>query len=139
MIDCDLGKSASIAPAARDGFEQLVSEVALRPCDEQVAVIGDPAARRELLEQRLVEPARRAVVDVLDGRLAVTQLRAAQPALEALGVAVGRLAVEQQRQPLGVIQVLGSVLRLQLSEGVGHAVELERSELVDGGMRRLRD
>ena len=99
-------------------------------------MIGDPAARRELLEQRLVEPARRAVVDVLDGRLAVTQLRAAQPALEALGVAVGRLAVEQQRQPLGVIQVLGSVLRLQLSEGVGHAVELERSELVDGGMRQ---
>src|SRR5215472_14323807 len=29
VIDCDLGKSASIAPAARDGFQQLVSEVAL--------------------------------------------------------------------------------------------------------------
>ena len=27
VIDCDLGKSASIAPAARDGFQQLVSEV----------------------------------------------------------------------------------------------------------------
>src|SRR6266852_2017696 len=24
VIDCDLGKSASIAPAARDGFQQLV-------------------------------------------------------------------------------------------------------------------
>ena len=92
------------------------------------------AAGGELLEEGFVEPPCRAVVDVLDRRLAVTQLRAAQPALEALGVAVGRLAVEQQRQPLGVIQILGSVLRLQLSEGVGHAVELERSELVDGGV-----
>ena len=73
----------------------------------------------ELLEQSFVEPARRTVVDVLDRRLAVTQLGAAQPALEALGVAVGRLTVEQQRQPFGVIQILGSVLRLQVDEGVG--------------------
>ena len=45
-------------------------------------------------------------------------------------------SVEQQRQPFGVIQILGSVLRLQVDEGVGHAVELQRSQLVDGGMRQ---
>jgi len=36
-------------------------------------VFGDPAAGGQLLEQRFVEPARRAVVDVLDGGLAVPQ------------------------------------------------------------------
>jgi len=80
-------------------------------------VLDDPAAGGELLEQSFVEPARRTVVDVLDRRLAVTQLGAAQAALEALGVAVGCLTVEQQRQPFGMIQILGSVLRLQVAEG----------------------
>ena len=47
---------------------------------------------------------------------------------------LGRLAVEQQRQPFGVVEILGAVLRLQLGEGVGHAVELQRSQLVEGGM-----
>ena len=65
-------------------------------------MLGDPFAGRELLEQRLVEPSWRAVVDVLDGRLAVAQLGAAQPDLKAPGVAIGRLAIEQQRQPFGV-------------------------------------
>jgi hypothetical protein len=87
-----------------------------------------------LLEQRLVEPTRGSVVDVLDRRLAVTQPGAAQPALEALGVAGCRLAVEQERQPFGVRQIGGIILSLKLDEGVGHAVELEGSQLVDGGM-----
>jgi len=50
---------------------------AARPGDQQVAVLGDPPSGGELLEQRLVEPARGAVVDVLDRRLAVTQPGAA--------------------------------------------------------------
>ena len=99
-------------------------------------MLGDPAAGGELLEEGFVEPPWRAVVDVLDRRLAVTQLGAAQPAVEPLGVAVGHLAVEQQRQPFGVIQVLGAVLGLQFGEGVGHAVELQCSELVDRGMHQ---
>ena len=90
-------------------------------------MLGDPFACRELLEQRLVEPSRRAVVDVLDGRLAVAQLGAAQPDLKAPGVAIGRLAIEQQRQPFGMWRAragLGSVL--QLDEGIGHAIEIQR-------------
>jgi len=39
------------------------------PGDEQAAVLGDPAAGGEALEQRLVEAALRAVVDVLDAGL----------------------------------------------------------------------
>jgi hypothetical protein len=45
----------------------------------KIAVLGEPFAGRELLEQRLVQPPRRPVVNVLDGRLAVAQLGAAQP------------------------------------------------------------
>ena len=45
---------------------------AARPGDEQVAVLGDPAAGSELLKQGLVEPTRGSVIDVLDRRLAVT-------------------------------------------------------------------
>ena len=68
----------------------------------------------------------------------VAQLRGAQPALEALRAAVGRLAVEQQRQPFGVAQIPGRVLRLQFDEGVGHAVELEGLQLVEGWMGQHR-
>jgi hypothetical protein len=37
-----------------------------RTGDQKIAVVGDPAAGGQLLEQRLVEPTGRAVVDVLD-------------------------------------------------------------------------
>ena len=67
---------------------------AARPGDQQAAALGNPAAGRQLLEQRLVEPTRRSEVDVLDGGLAVTQAGGAQSGLEALGVAAGRFAVE---------------------------------------------
>ena len=65
-------------------------------------MLGDPAAGGQLLEQRFVEPARRAVVDVLDRGLAVPQPCGTQSGLEALGIAIGGLAVEQQGQPFGV-------------------------------------
>jgi len=47
------------------------------------------------------------------------------------GRAACHLAIEQQRQPFGVGEITGLVLRLQLDEGIGHAVELEGSKLVD--------
>ena len=97
-------------------------------------MIGDPFAGRELLEECLVEAPRRSVVDVLDGGLAVTQLGAAQSDLKAPGVAIGQLAIEQQREPFGMCELGGLGLALQLDEGIGHAVELQRPELVEGGM-----
>ena len=59
-------------------------------------MFGDPAAGGQLLEQRFVELTRDAVVDVLDSSLAVTQPRGTQSDLKAPGVAIGRLAIEQQ-------------------------------------------
>jgi hypothetical protein len=100
--------------------------------------LGDPAAGRQLLEQCLVEPPRRSEVDVLDGGLAVTQPGGVQSGLEALRVAIGCFAVEQERQPFGVREITALLLRLEFEEGLRHAVELECSELIKGGMDEHR-
>jgi hypothetical protein len=71
--------------------------------DQQPAVLGDPAAPRQLLEQCFVEPPRRAVIDVLDGGLAVSQ--SSGSGLKAPGVAVANFAIEQQCQPFGVREI----------------------------------
>jgi hypothetical protein len=97
-------------------------------------MLGDPAAGGQLLEQCLVEPPWRAVVDILDRRLAVAKLRSAQPAFEPLCTAVRRFAIEHQRQPFGRAKILRVILCLQLDKGVRHAVEPEGSKLVDGGV-----
>jgi hypothetical protein len=89
---CLLGERAGqprLADSARSG-------------DQQIAVLGNPSGGRELPEQRLVEPPRRSVIDILDGGLAVAQAGGAQAHVEAPCVAVGDFAIEQQRQPLGV-------------------------------------
>src|SRR5215472_11885137 len=95
-------------------------------------MLGDPAAGGQLLEQRLVEPPWRAVVDIFDRGLAVTQPSGTQPGLEAPGVAIGGLAVEQQRQPFGVRETAGLLLGLEFDESLRHAVDVERSELLHG-------
>jgi hypothetical protein len=63
---------------------------------------------------------RTAAIAILDDLHQIPSLvGAAQPALEPRSVALGGLAVEQQRQPFGVRQITRVVLRLQLDEGVG--------------------
>ncbi len=72
-------------------------------------------------------------IDIFDRGLAVTQASRAQPALEAPGLAIGALAVEQQRQPFGMGETVALLLRLEFDESLGHAaVELER--FVVGGV-----
>ena len=66
-----------------------------RAAQDQIVVGIDPAALGEPFEQRPIETARRAVIDVLDRGLAVTQSSGTQSDLEAPGVAIGGLAVEQ--------------------------------------------
>jgi hypothetical protein len=73
-------------------------------------VFGDPSAGGQLLEQRFVEPAWGAEV------LAVPQPGRTQAGLEASGVAMGDLAIEQQRQPFGVREIAHLLLRLKLDE-----------------------
>src|SRR5262245_8065389 len=106
--------------------------------NENIALVSNPAAGGELLEEGFVELALSAIVDILDGGLAVTQASLTQPDLRAFGRAIGDLPVKQECEPFGVSEIPGGMLLLELDEGVGHAVELQRSELVEGGMGEHR-
>jgi DNA invertase Pin-like site-specific DNA recombinase len=55
VIDCDLGKSAWIAPAARDGFQQLVSDVALGKAGIVMGLEASRLARKSSEWHRLIE------------------------------------------------------------------------------------
>jgi hypothetical protein len=68
--------------------------------EDDVVVGVDPIAGDKALEQRPVEIADNAVVDILDGGL-VPQLGVSQPRGQALVVAVAALAVEQQAEAFG--------------------------------------
>ena len=94
------------------------------------------ALRLDGMADAFVEPPRRTVIDVLDGGLAVPQPSGAQSDLKPPGVAVADFAIEQQCQPFGVREIAGLFLRFELGKGGGHAVEPERSQLVESGMRK---
>ena len=151
---------AAVAASERERIEQprhamiedgavvaagLVAERACNPTfadagradDEQVLVACDPVAGDELLEQRPVEAARRFVVDILDdGGLA--QAGEPQAAIEPLVLALGRLAVDQQGEPLLEGERGDIGLSSLFVERLGHAGEPERDEAVVGGMGQHR-
>ena len=108
-----------------------------RADDEQVLVSLDPVAGDELVEQCLVEAARRLHVDILDDGV-LAQAGEAQAADQPLVLALGGLAVDQQREPL-LEGKRGDVgLSLLFLEGLRHAGEPERDEAVEGGMGQHR-
>jgi hypothetical protein len=103
------------------------------PDDGQVLVTGDPVAGDELGEQCLVETARRLHVDVLDdGRLA--QAGELQPADEPLVLALDRLAVDHEREPLLEAKRGNVGLLALLLQRFGHAGEPQRHQAVMCGM-----
>ena len=75
-----------------------------------VAMLADPAAARQAVGQRPIQAARGAEIRVLDHRR-LTQPGLPQPAGEALVLPAGRLAVDQQAQPVraGQLSRLGCV------------------------------
>ena len=108
-----------------------------RAFDDQVLLLLDPAAWRQLLEQRAIETARRAVVDILDGG-AVAQPGISQPRLEPAVLTIGDLAVEQQAKPFGMIEFCTAAVGGQFLEGARHAGEAELTQLIEGGMGQQR-
>lgn len=64
----------------------------------------------------------------------MTQPGGAHPALEALGVAAGAFPVDEKSQPFGMGQIGGAVADLRFGKGLGHAVELQGLELIQGWM-----
>jgi hypothetical protein len=88
----------------------------------RLSCVSIHAATGELVEQSAVEAAWGPVIDVLDaGRLAQSGI--AQPGGKPLVAAMGELAIDQQPEPVGVIERGGFVGGLELGKGLGHAGE----------------
>ena len=105
-----------------------------RTAQDHVVVGVDPASLGELVEQRAVETARGFVIDILDNSL-MTQPGVTQTCRQAPVVAPRGFAIEQQAEPFGMAQRRGFAGCFDLAEGLGHAVEAELTEQVEGRMR----
>ena len=92
----------------------------------------EPLAGGDLLEQPPIEAPGSGEVDVLEAGLDQAQLGGTQPCLEAAILALGSFAIEQQAEPVGVLEGLRFGLVAELLEGCGHAGEAELSELGQG-------
>src|SRR5271166_6101485 len=108
-----------------------------RPFDDQVLPRLDPAAQRQLLEQRTVQTARRAVIDILD-RGVVSQPGVAQARTQSAVLPVGEFTVEQQAEPFGVIELGGARAGGQFLESARHADKAKLAQLVERGMGQQR-
>ena len=129
----------------RDNEASIINDIARcaschqpgRADDEQVLMSVDPFAGDELLEQRLVEPARRLDVDILDDGV-LTEACEPQSSDQPFVLALGRLTVDEQREALLEGQRGDVGLSLLFVEGLCHAVEPERDEAVVGRMCQHR-
>jgi hypothetical protein len=108
-----------------------------RAAQHQIVVRLDPVADDQLLEQGAVEAARRSGVDVLDGRL-LAEPGIGQAAGEFLVVAISHLPVGQESEPFGMGQRRDVGRGDDLAEGLGHAVEAQLVELIEGRMGQHR-
>jgi hypothetical protein len=91
----------------------------------------DPLAAGELMERGAIEAAREAVIDLLDDGVAA-QPGIAQPGGEALVVAMGDLAIDQQAEPIGMGERRAFAGGFEFGEGLGHACEA-RARRADRG------
>jgi hypothetical protein len=82
----------------------------------------DPAAFCEFVEQRAVEAAWSAVIDILDGGL-MAQSRITQAREQPFVSAISALLIEQQAEPFSMAQRSAFAGRFDLGEGLGHAIE----------------
>ncbi len=100
-------------------------------------MVADPLAGRKLEKEGTVEAAVGAEIDLLDdGRLAQPGLT--QAAGEPLFLAAGRLAIDEQPEPILATEVAGIGGVVQLKKGIGHGGEAERAQALDGGMDQHR-
>jgi hypothetical protein len=93
----------------------------------------DPGTLRKLLEQRTIESARGAVIDIFDGGL-MAQPGVAQAGVQPPVASVAGLLVEQQGEPFGMGQRRGFTGCFDLTEGLGHAGKSELTQKIEGGM-----
>ncbi|OWK35365.1 hypothetical protein PSOLE_46950 [Pseudomonas oleovorans subsp. oleovorans] len=101
--------------------------------DDQVEAVAQPLTTAQLQDQRLIQSARAAVVDVFEAGV-VLEPGLAQAAAQALVIAFGQLAVDQQAEAFfeaQAVDVRGFQLFIQRLE---HAVQAQGLQLVQGRM-----
>jgi len=101
------------------------------PGDEEIAFVLVAGAKFE--EQRAVEAADRAIIDILNARV-LPQPGGAHPHFEALLPAQRYFVFEQQAEPLGVFEAAGLRIVSQLFEALSQAMQTERVQLIESGM-----
>jgi hypothetical protein len=84
----------------------------------------------QLLEQRAIQTAWRAVIDIFDGGV-VAQARVSQSRPEPPVLTIRQLAVEQQAKPFSVIEVCAARVGDQFLEGARHAGQAELTQLFE--------
>jgi hypothetical protein len=102
--------------------------------DDAVVVIADPLATGQGQQERLVQSARGAVIDVFEAGV-VPELGAFEMGLESAVGPFGDLAVHQEPEPLVEREGVRVGQLLLFLPGVEHAGELEVSEMFGDGMR----
>src|ERR1700738_2639149 len=93
----------------------------------------DPAACGEFLEQRAIETARGAGVDIL-ARNWMSHRGIAQAREKGSAAAIADLLIEQQAEPFGMGQRCGFTGCFDLTEGLGHAVASELMKEIESWM-----
>src|SRR5947209_13245721 len=93
----------------------------------------DPAAGGEFLEQRAIEAARGAVIDVFDRSL-MAKPGITQTSEQAPVTPIADLLIEQQGEPFGMSERVGFSGCFDLAEGLRHAVESELMKEIESWM-----
>ncbi len=96
--------------------------------------LADPVAGGELEEQRAIETACGAIIDILDAG-GLTKARHARPRLEALLPAQRRFLVEKQTEPFGMFKTMRFRIGGEFLKTLRHAVEAECMQLIESRMR----
>ena len=95
-----------------------------------MAVFADPAAGEQITDHALVQAARRLHVEVLEAG-GLTQARLSQTGEQGRVGAIGRLAVDQQGELVGKIQLAAIGEALQVFERTRHAEQFQALELFE--------
>jgi hypothetical protein len=103
-----------------------------RPDEDDVVVLLHPAAGGELADDGLVELTPRRVVDRFETGVGQLQLGLLEGTGDALVVAGEPLGIDEQAEALVEAQARQRGVLLLLGPGVGHGVELEGLQLVQG-------
>jgi hypothetical protein len=90
------------------------------------------------IQSHAVEPARGVIVDVLDSG-GVPQPGGSGARLEALLAPQGDLVLEQDGQPLAVLEMARLGVLSELAKATRHAVQSELVQQIEGGMVEHRE